>query len=33
MMAAVYGYPKGAANLPGLVQAHGGGNTPTTVRS
>lgn len=25
MMAAVYGYPKGAANLPGLVQAHGGG--------
>ena len=25
MVAAVYGYPKGAANLPGLVQAHGGG--------
>ena len=25
MMAAVYGYPKGASNLPGLVQAHGGG--------
>jgi len=25
MMAAVYGYPKGATNLPGLVQAHGGG--------
>lgn len=25
MMAAVYGYPKGAENLPGLVQIHGGG--------
>lgn len=25
MMAAVYGYPKGASNLPGLVQIHGGG--------
>ena len=25
MMAAVYGYPKGAQNLPGLVQIHGGG--------
>ena len=25
MMAAVYGYPKGAAKLPGLVQIHGGG--------
>ncbi len=25
MMAAVYGYPKGGANLPGLVQIHGGG--------
>ena len=25
MMAAVYGYPKGAAHLPGLVQIHGGG--------
>ena len=25
MMAAVYGYPKGVSNLPGLVQAHGGG--------
>ena len=25
MMAAVYGYPKGDTNLPGLVQAHGGG--------
>ena len=25
MMAAVYGYPQGASNLPGLVQAHGGG--------
>jgi hypothetical protein len=25
MMAAVYGYPKGAKNLPGLVQIHGGG--------
>ena len=25
MMAAIYGYPKGAANLPGLVQIHGGG--------
>jgi pimeloyl-ACP methyl ester carboxylesterase len=25
MMAAVYGHPKGARNLPGLVQIHGGG--------
>ena len=25
MMAAVYGYPKGGQNLPGLVQIHGGG--------
>ena len=25
MMAAVYGYPKGAKNLPGLLQVHGGG--------
>lgn len=25
MMAAVYGYPKGAKKLPGLVQMHGGG--------
>lgn len=25
MMAAVYGYPKGQRNLPGLVQIHGGG--------
>ena len=25
MMAAIYGYPKGATNLPGLVQIHGGG--------
>tara|TARA_B110000908_G_scaffold149901_2_gene183522 strand:+ start:13391 stop:15193 length:1803 start_codon:yes stop_codon:yes gene_type:complete len=25
MIAAVYGYPKGAKNLPGLVQIHGGG--------
>jgi len=25
MMAAVYGYPKGGNNLPGLVQIHGGG--------
>lgn len=25
MMAAVYGYPKGAEKLPGLVQMHGGG--------
>ncbi len=25
MMAAIYGYPKGAENLPGLVQIHGGG--------
>ena len=24
-MAAVYGYPKGGSNLPGLVQIHGGG--------
>ncbi|TWU38384.1 hypothetical protein [Novipirellula artificiosorum] len=25
MMAAVFGYPKGAKHLPGLVQIHGGG--------
>lgn len=25
MMAAIYGYPKSAKNLPGLVQIHGGG--------
>jgi hypothetical protein len=25
MMAAIYGYPEGAKNLPGLVQIHGGG--------
>ncbi len=25
LMAAVYGYPKGGSNLPGLVQIHGGG--------
>jgi dienelactone hydrolase len=25
MMAAIYGYPKGAKSLPGLVQIHGGG--------
>lgn len=25
MMGAVYGYPKGGTNLPGLVQVHGGG--------
>ena len=25
MMAAIYGYPKGAAKIPGLVQIHGGG--------
>ena len=25
MMAAIYGYPKGAGKLPGLVQIHGGG--------
>ncbi len=25
MMAAVYGYPKGGSDLPGLVQIHGGG--------
>lgn len=25
MMAAIYGYPKGAVKLPGLVQIHGGG--------
>jgi hypothetical protein len=27
MMAAVYGYPKGATNVPGLVQMHGGGQS------
>lgn len=26
-MAAVYGYPKGGSNLPGLVQIHGGGQS------
>jgi hypothetical protein len=25
MMAAIYGYPKGADMLPGLIQIHGGG--------
>ncbi|WDE99392.1 NPCBM/NEW2 domain-containing protein [Lentisphaera profundi] len=25
MMAAIYGYPKGAENLPGLIHIHGGG--------
>ncbi|WP_158977270.1 hypothetical protein [Cellulophaga sp. L1A9] len=25
MVAAIYGYPKNASNLPGLVQIHGGG--------
>jgi hypothetical protein len=29
MMAAVYGYPKGAKNVPGLVQIHGGGGAGT----
>lgn len=27
MMAAVYGYPKGATKIPGLVQIHGGGQS------
>jgi dienelactone hydrolase len=27
MMAAVYGYPKGAENLPAIVQIHGGGQS------
>ena len=27
MLAAVYGFPKGAKNLPGLVQIHGGGQS------
>ena len=27
MMAAVYGYPKGAKNLPAIVQIHGGGQS------
>ncbi|MBT3377003.1 MAG: hypothetical protein HN742_35800 [Lentisphaerae bacterium] len=27
MLAAVYGYPKGAESLPGLVQIHGGGQS------
>jgi len=27
MMAAVYGHPKGAAKVPGLVQIHGGGQS------
>ena len=29
MMAAVYGYPKGANEVPGLVQIHGGGGAGT----
>jgi dienelactone hydrolase len=29
MMAAVYGYPKGATKVPGLVQIHGGGGAGT----
>jgi len=29
MMAAIYGYPKGGSNLPGLVQIHGGGGAGT----
>jgi len=29
MMAAVYGYPKGAKNIPALVQIHGGGGAGT----
>jgi cephalosporin-C deacetylase-like acetyl esterase len=29
MIAAVYGYPKGAKNLPALVQIHGGGGAGT----
>lgn len=29
MMAAVYGYPKGARKVPGLVQIHGGGGAGT----
>lgn len=29
MMAAVYGYPKGAKEVPGLVQIHGGGGAGT----
>jgi len=31
MMAAVYGYPKGAKKVPGLVQIHGGGGWGTEV--
>ena len=31
MMAAVYGYPKGAKRVPGLVQIHGGGGWGTDV--
>lgn len=27
MMAAIYGYPEGGTNLPGLVQLHGGGQS------
>jgi pimeloyl-ACP methyl ester carboxylesterase len=27
MMAAIYGYPEGGTNLPGLVQIHGGGQS------
>ena len=33
MMAAVYGYPKGASKLPGLVQIHGGGSSLNTNKS
>jgi len=33
MMAAVYGYPKGAKNIPGLVQIHGGGVWKTITLS
>ena len=29
MMVAIYGYPKGGSNLPGLVQIHGGGGSGT----
>jgi len=31
MMAAVYGYPKGAKNLPGLIHIHGGGQMAHAV--
>ncbi len=30
MMAAVYGYPKGGSELPGLVQIHGGGQAASS---